>query len=130
MGNNKQALTSTEKAVMELLWEEARPLTSSEIVSLSVDKSWKPSYIHLVINSLLKKNYIEIAEFKQTTKNFARAFVPTMTQDELIVRDVLGKFELTNDTKFAIISHLIRGTKEKEQLDNIIKLCEEQKKIQ
>ena len=75
-------LTDSEKQVLDLLWDSEEPLTSTEIVKLCAGRTWKPSYIHIMINSLLKKEMIKVAGFKQTTKNFARVFEPTMTREQ------------------------------------------------
>lgn len=75
-------ITDSEKDVLNLLWDTGRPLSSAEIVRMCVNRTWKPSYIHIMINSLLKKEMIKVAGFKQTTKNFARIFEPTMTREQ------------------------------------------------
>ena len=63
-------LTESENQVMDLLWDQEDDyLTSSEIVENCENRIWKPSYIHILINSLLKKEMIEVAGFKKTTKN-------------------------------------------------------------
>ena len=36
-------LTKSELEIMELLWQEDEPLTSSQIIDMSVDRSWKKS---------------------------------------------------------------------------------------
>jgi len=61
---------------------------------------WKPSYIHLMISSLLKKEVIQIAGSKQTTKNYARMFVPAVTRKQLMAREVLGE----NPDKETVVS--------------------------
>ena len=51
----KTALTKSESEVMYLLWHTDRALSAAEMVALSPQKTWKDSYIHLMVNSLLKK---------------------------------------------------------------------------
>ncbi|OUQ68790.1 hypothetical protein B5E53_04490 [Eubacterium sp. An11] len=75
-------ITDSEKDVLNLLWDTGSPLSSAEIVRMCVNRTWQPSYIHIMINSLLKKEMIKVAGFKQTTKNFARVFEPTMTREQ------------------------------------------------
>ena len=72
MKNPKQRyfrLTKSENEIMELMWKEGHPLSRSEIIDLTPERSWKPSSIHILLNSLLEKNAIEVAGFVQTTKN-------------------------------------------------------------
>ena len=75
-------LTNSEREVLDLLWDVGEPLTSSEIVKMCVDRTWKPSYIHIMIKSLLDKEMIKMADFKKTTKNYARTFEPAMTREQ------------------------------------------------
>ena len=60
-------LTNSESEMMEVLWNADKPLTSSKIVAMSQGQTWKPSYVHILINSLLKKEMIEVAGFEQST---------------------------------------------------------------
>lgn len=78
-------LTKSEEQIVELMWNVNEPLTSSEIIRNSVDKTWKDSYVHLLINSLMDKGIIEVAGFKKATKNYARTFKPTMSREEYLV---------------------------------------------
>ena len=88
MHNNKK-LTKSEWKVMELLWEKGEAMTPSQIAECA--EGWKPSYVHLLINSLIKKGAIEVSDFVRTTKNFARAFVPSLTREQCMVREILGE---------------------------------------
>lgn len=58
----KTALTKSESEVMYLLWHTDRALSAAEMVALSPQKTWKDSYIHLMVNSLLKKGMIDTAD--------------------------------------------------------------------
>ena len=86
-------LTKSEEEIMYLLWDLDEPLTSSEIVKKAVNKTWKKSYINLLINSLLKKDMIKVVGVKQMTKNYARTFVPTMTKDAYAIKADFGQTE-------------------------------------
>lgn len=78
-------LTKSEEQIMELLWTQGEPLTSSEIIRNSVDKTWKDSYVHLLINSLMQKGVIEVSGFKKATKNYARTFKPSMSREDYLL---------------------------------------------
>lgn len=75
-------LTKNELEIMEVLWEAGRPITSAEIVQLSVDKTWKSSSIHILINSLLKKKAIREVGFVRAGKGFSRTFEPTESNEK------------------------------------------------
>jgi len=82
-------LTKNELEIMELLWKEGRPLTSADIVKLSVEKTWKDSSIHILINSLLKKGAIQEAGFIRTGKGYGRTF-ETSESGEQYYTDLLA----------------------------------------
>ena len=84
----EQHLTKSELAIMEVMWEQEEALTASEIIKASGDKEWKNSSIHLMVNALLEKGFLEVAGFKKTTKNYARTFKPTMTKEKYFVRNI------------------------------------------
>ena len=54
-------LTKSELEVMNVLWQANRPLSRSEILTLSTSKTWKDSSIHILLNGLLNKNAIKEA---------------------------------------------------------------------
>lgn len=79
-------LTKSELEIIEVLWNANRPLTGTEIVQLSPkDKSWKDSSIHILINSLLKKNAIKESGFVKTGKSYGRTFTATDRCEEYYV---------------------------------------------
>jgi len=75
-------LTKNEIEIMEVLWEAKRPITSVEIVKMSVEKTWKDSSIHILINSLLKKKAIQEVGFIRAGRGYARTFEPTESGDK------------------------------------------------
>lgn len=81
-------ITNSEMQILEVLWDEGEALTSSEIVEVSDDRTWKSSSVHLLLNSLLKKNFVRVAGFKKTTKNYARTFEPSMTREEYSMKQL------------------------------------------
>lgn len=103
-------LTKSEEEILDLLWTENKPLTSTEIVNLSVNRTWKKSYIHLLINSLLKKEVIRIDGFVKTTKNYARTFVPVLTREEYAVKQFTKSAEFNKGSKTNLFAALIDET--------------------
>ena len=78
-------LTKNELEVMLVLWSAKRDLTHTEIIELSVNPSWKPSTIHTLLNGLMKKGAITVANLKLSGKIFGRTFVSTITKEEYMV---------------------------------------------
>lgn len=75
-------LTKNETEIMNVLWKEGRPLTSVQIVEKSKDKTWKSSSIHILLNSLLKKEAIKEVGFVRSGKGYARTFEPTISSEQ------------------------------------------------
>ena len=113
-------LTKSEEEIMYLLWDLDEPLTSSEIVKKAVNKTWKKSYINLLINSLLKKDMIKVVGVKQMTKNYARTFVPTMTKDAYAIKQISDRPNFADSDIPTLFSELIEKTESSEIFDQQI----------
>lgn len=77
-------LTKKELEMMTVLWGSDTALTASEILKASTDKTWKDKSLHILINSLLKKNLIVVDGFKKMEKVYARLFKPAISQTDYI----------------------------------------------
>ncbi len=127
MKKKNTRITGSEREVLELLWEENQPLTSAEIVKISEHKTWKPSYIHLMINSLLKKNVIQVAGFKQTTKNYARTFTPTMTREEFSIRMLREENQLNASSLSLLFGALLEEDVDIDVIDELSDMLQKKK---
>ena len=116
MRQKTKKLTDSEKQVLDLLWDSEEPLTSTEIVKLCAGRTWKPSYIHIMINSLLDKGVIVTHNFKKTTKNYARAFIPSLTKDQWIVASIRENYPTKKDV-LRLFTTLIEEEKDPDVLD-------------
>ncbi|MCM1149344.1 MAG: BlaI/MecI/CopY family transcriptional regulator [Butyricicoccus sp.] len=67
-------LTKSELEIMNVMWRVAAPMTRNDIIAQSTDKTWKDSSIHILLNSLLKKEAIKEVGFTRCGKNYARLF--------------------------------------------------------
>ena len=75
-------LTKSELEVMETLWQAGRPLARFEILEESVEPSWSPSTIHILLNGLLKKEAIREAGFVKRKKTYGRLYATNITREE------------------------------------------------
>lgn len=78
-------MTKSEEQVMTLLWRSGKPLSCSEIVALSENKTWKDSYVHSLIKSLIKKGIVKIESFELISRSYARKFVPKISYHEYVL---------------------------------------------
>lgn len=127
----KETLTKSEREIMNLLWHVEKPLTASEIIEQSTDKTWKDSYIHLLINSLLEKEMIRAEGFAKTTKNYARTFIAAVSEEEYAVRQITGKKGLDINSVVSIVSALIDQADQPDALmDSLEKMFAEKRNTQ
>ena len=53
-------LTKSEMEIMDVLWGSSRPLSRSDLLEKSEEKSWKDSSVHILLNGLLQKHGLYI----------------------------------------------------------------------
>ena len=75
-------LTKSEMQIMDVLWASEVPLSRSDLLERSEQKSWKDSSVHILLNGLLKKGAIREAGFVKRSKTYGRTFAPTLTREE------------------------------------------------
>lgn len=78
-------LTKNEIEIMDVLWKERRALSRGEILSLSEDKSWMDSSVHILLNSMLKKGAIREAGFVKCGKTCGRVYEAALSCEEYYV---------------------------------------------
>ena len=78
-------LTKNEIEIMDVLWKEKRALARGEILSLSEDKSWMDSSVHILLNSMLKKGAIREAGFVKCGKTSGRVYEAALSCEEYYV---------------------------------------------
>ena len=117
-------LTKCELQVMDVLWAAEKPLTRSELLARSEEKTWKDSSVHILLNGLLRKNAIREAGSVKCSKTMGRTFCPALTREEyyisyayshkiapdplLLVKALLEKKDLDAD-QMAQLQKLIEG---------------------
>ena len=79
---DKNLMSPKEENLMELLWDEQRPLTTAEIGSVLKGKGWNKSTLFNTIQSLLEKGYIKVSGVERSHTQYARQFEYTMTKEE------------------------------------------------
>ncbi len=126
----KETLTKSEHEIMNLLWHVDKPLTASEIIEKSTDKTWKDSYIHLLINSLLDKEMIRAEGFAKTTKNYARTFVAAISEEAYAVQQIAGPNPISTLSVVSIVSALIDQSADQQTLIDAIESMLAEKRTQ
>lgn len=81
-------LTDKELEIMNLLWESESPLTATEIIEASEDRTWKEGSIYAIMNTLIKKGAVVLKCHKPTGSNTARAYETIITSEEYLVSNI------------------------------------------
>ena len=74
-------LTKSEMEIMEVLWDIGKPMSRADLLECTVEKHWKDSSVHILLNGLLQKGIIREAGFVKRSKTYGRTFVPTTTRE-------------------------------------------------
>jgi BlaI family penicillinase repressor len=87
-GGDEMRLTDKEMQIMAVLWDNGTPMTASEIIVASENRTWKENSIYIIMNTLLRKGAVILAYLKPTTTKTARAYTSALTSEEYMVKYV------------------------------------------
>ena len=118
-------LTKNELEIMELMWEIKRPLSRSEIIELSPNRSWKASSIHILLNKMLEKGAIGVEGFIRTGKNYGRTYSPLITEDDYFMMQLKQSSFYTNLKSSATSKIFSALLNDKDIDDNVIEELEQ-----
>ena len=82
--------TKSEMQIMDVLWASDVPLSRSDLLEHSEEKSWKDSSVHILLNGLLQKGAIQEAGLVKRSKTYGRIFSPTMTREEYFATTIFS----------------------------------------
>jgi len=81
------SVSANEYKIMQLLWNEGRPLTRAEILKGTEGRNWNPASIHLILNSMISKGAIRITDEE---KKYGRTYETCYSQDEYVMEALKG----------------------------------------
>lgn len=125
---NEFRLSKNEMEIMSLFWQEGRPLSKSEIIELSSDRSWKASSVYVLLNSLLKKGAIREAGFVKSQTNIGRTFEAMLDENEYVIMQINSDIKERN---LSIVDHmagLINQETDKTVVEKLEKVIQEKLK--
>ncbi len=119
-------LTRSEMEIMDVLWASREPLSRSDLLARSEEKTWKDSSVHILLNGLLQKGAIQEAGLVKRSKTYGRTFSPTITREEYFASTIFSHRHKPEIVKLfdALLS---RRDITPEQLDAIATLVEKRK---
>lgn len=111
-------LSKSEFEVMQVLWDTNEPLTTTEIIKHSKNKTWRDSNVHRIINALLDKKAVEVAGSVQAVKAYARLFKPTISREEYSLMTLKSTQKITPQALGGLVAAFAKKSKaaEKEEL--------------
>ena len=83
-------LTKSEMEIMDVLWASENPLSRSDLLARSEEKTWKDSSVHILLNGLLQKGAIREAGVVKRSKTYGRTFAPTLTREEYFATTIFS----------------------------------------
>ena len=83
-------LTKSEMEIMDVLWASSEPLSRSDLLEKSEEKTWKDSSVHILLNGLLQKQVIREAGMVKRSKTYGRTFEPTLTREEYFASTIFS----------------------------------------
>lgn len=83
-------LTKSEMEIMDVLWASEKPLSRSDLLARSEEKTWKDSSVHILLNGLLEKSAIREAGVVKRSKTYGRTFAPTLTREEYFATTIFS----------------------------------------
>lgn len=83
-------LTKSEMQIMDVFWASEEPLSRSDLLERSDEKTWKDSSVHILLNGLLAKGAIREAGFVKRSKTYGRTFLPALTREEYFATTIFS----------------------------------------
>ena len=91
LGGLGMELTRSELEIMDVLWAAEQPLSRSDLLENTQNKSWKDSSVHILLNGMLQKGVIREAGFVKRSKTYGRTFEPTLTREEYYAATIFSR---------------------------------------
>ncbi|EHL07554.1 transcriptional regulator, BlaI/MecI/CopY family [Desulfitobacterium hafniense DP7] len=132
MGKDTLDLTKNELEIMSLMWTQHKPLSRSEIIDLSPERSWKASSIHILLNQLLEKEAIVVDGYVKTGKNYGRTYSAAITPEEyqaMQIKQGAAFFQSKSAALTSLVSELIKDEDiDDETLDRLEAILREKRR--
>ena len=119
-------LTKNELEIMDVLWEQKRPLSRGELLSLPENKTWMDSSIHILLNSLLRKGAIREAGYAKCGKTSGRVYEAALSCAEYYIT-TLSSTKVQPTLPQLLKAYLVAVPLEEEQREEALTLLQKSK---
>lgn len=120
-------LTKSEMEIMDVFWGSEKPLSRSDLLERSEEKTWKDSSVHILLNGLLQKGAIRETGLVKRSKTYGRVFSPTMTREEYYASTVFSHRHQPDIV--GLMEALLRRDMTSAQLGQIAELVAQKKPV-
>ena len=83
-------LTNKELEVMAVLWEKGVPMSATEILAASDNRTWVETSIFIMLKNLLVKGAVSLADYRATATKRARLYLPTVSFEEVMAHHLIA----------------------------------------
>jgi Predicted transcriptional regulator len=104
-------LSKREEELMEMLWDQGYPMTSSEMLQVDRSRSWKDSYLTIMLRSLQEKGFIQICGVERQGKVYLRQFESIYSREEYVAKLAMTKLQGGNLAE--MLRHLAKESRER-----------------
>lgn len=95
-------LTENEYYVMSVLFSSEESFCYADIMEVSKERNWGERTLHGILNSLLEKKLIKVADYKIISRAKTRLYRPAITVSDFnanLIRDNYDKLKQTFNVK-------------------------------
>ena len=78
-------LTQSEMEIMQAYWKYNKPMSLSELIEVSPNRTWKDRSGFSIINNLIKKGFLKEESYIHSGKTIARTFAPIISCTEYMI---------------------------------------------
>jgi predicted transcriptional regulator len=125
-------LTKREEQMMNLFWQENRELAAYELEELlEDDPGWNHAAVYRTVKLLEDKGILRVSSLEKRTKQYARKFLPAVSQAEFYTEALLEKplqKGVLNQISAALVERGMTGQEKKETVEQLEKILDDLKK--
>lgn len=107
----RQSLSDNEMAVLQVLWKAEAPLSRPKILEKIPNNDWNPNSVHLVLNNLIKKGFVNVSGITRCGQSYGRTYYAAKTQAEYAAELALSAMPdvPAEESVVAVMAAMVRG---------------------
>ena len=94
---------------MTVLWKSKKPLTTSEIVEITPNRTWHEGSIFVIMKRLVKKGAVILESYKPTAGKHARVYKPIISTEDYVIKVIEIMDNSGMDIDFDVLSDRLKN---------------------